>query len=203
MLGGAVLIIPELRCGQMQVTESEPATAEYQVFKGSYAVNGTSLYISYDMYSNPDRLQVFDASGGQVYDSGYVGTDFACEGQHPALDSNGNGCRGLTGPSRSESWELESTCPIPNPIRLSVSPQVRRKCTLLCFQQGFFGCNECCFTSFCLRTEIKCYVWLVKCGKLNQISYGNPIMSVVMLLFVLLWITRSGKSEIIKTLGSS
>lgn len=103
------------QCGDQQNTVSEPATAEYQIFTGSYEVTGTSLEISYDMYDNPDRLQVYDESGKPVYDSGYVGVRYGCSGTHPTLVSSGWGCQGLAGPSRYTLY-----CPTESPITLSV-----------------------------------------------------------------------------------
>lgn len=108
-------IIP---CNEVQSVLGATTTVEHQVYSGVFQATGTFFNISFDMYDNPDRLEIFDAEFSSVYDSGYVGTAYPCLGTHPTLASSGGGCQGMAGPARS------GACPTKNNITIQVpSPQ--------------------------------------------------------------------------------
>lgn len=105
------------QCGELN-NFSDKASLDGQTFSGSYKVSGKSLNISYDMYNNADKIQIFDGNGVLVYDPGYVGTKFiGCNRSDPIFTKNG-GCQGLSGPERDfEPWPCPTvTAPVTLPI---------------------------------------------------------------------------------------
>ena len=106
---------------------SATAAADNFTYSSNVTVSGRVVQLAYDMYSNPDRLRVYDGRGALVYDSGYVGLDFACAVSaqvQAALVDSGNGCQGLTGPSRVSQTvpfccEEFSPCPTPASINIA------------------------------------------------------------------------------------
>ena len=112
-------------CGQELAFSTSQAAANSIYFGALSAPGITALQIAYDMYSAPDRLQLFDSNATLVFDSGDVGIAYTsgCNGPEPTLKSAGNGCQGLTGPLRvARGSQGTYPCPTPSPAVVLASP---------------------------------------------------------------------------------
>lgn len=98
------------------------------VFNLTAPTTTTALKVRWDMYVNPDRLQIYakdgDKRGNLLLDTGYVGKKFGCGRSDPlnpdvivtppSVCASQDGCFGLTGEARDEEPELTMPCPTVN-----------------------------------------------------------------------------------------
>ena len=114
-------VIEEAQCGELLKKEE---TCDNGGCRYGYSITvpaNKRLVIRFDMYGNPDRLQVREttAENNLVYDSGYQGTFFSCTTDKVIASTSQEGCRGLTGTDRMWELDLSPTCPLEDdPVEL-------------------------------------------------------------------------------------
>jgi len=109
-------LVKEVQCGELlSVKEECPAGGCRYSYTIAVPANN-DLIIRYDMYSNPDRLQVHETSIDSepilVYDSGYQGLEFSCATDKTISTRSREGCRGMSGLGRGWNFSLSPICPL-------------------------------------------------------------------------------------------